>query len=163
MQKNPCSVALHLTLGLWPFSLSYSAISEHLMSFNGATEWCDTGHGLSNGLHLEKHTAVFLFSWFLVLFCSVCMLRDLGTLVDNEVNAAVSTATSFVTFMLMHNKYGTDYSLYLYTEHSLGAALALSLRTATDLTEYLIVCSKPFFYIIICHKKKTQEVYWLKK
>lgn len=70
------------------------------------------GHGLSNGLHLEQHTAVFLSSWFLVLFCSVCVLRDLGTLVDSEVNAAVSTATSFVTFMLMHNKYATDYSLY---------------------------------------------------
>ncbi len=159
MQKNPCSVALHLTLGLWPFSLSYSAISEHLMSFNGATEWCDTGHGLSNGLHLEKHTAVFLFSWFLVLFCSVCMLRDLGTLVDNEVNAAVSTATSFVTFMLMHNKYGTDYSLYFIYWTLLRGRLG-SLAAHSNRFDWIFDCvlKTIFLYYYMPQKENARSV-----
>ncbi len=124
-----------------------------------ATEWCDTGHGLSNGLHLEKHTAVVLFSWFLVLFCYVCMLRDLGTLVDSVVNAAVSTATSFVTFMLMHNKYGTDYSLYFIYWTLLRGRLG-SLAAHSNRFDWIFDCvlKTIFLYYYMPQKENARSV-----
>lgn len=78
------------------------------MSFSATTEGCDTQDTAFLMDYIYNNTAFLLSNSFLVLFRSVCTLRDLSTFVDT----AVSTATSFVTFMLMHNKYGTDYSLY---------------------------------------------------